>query len=238
MECKKKLKKNPLRILDCKEDKCRQVVSQAPQAIDHLCKDCKKHFTFLLECLDEMDILYEINSGLVRGLDYYTKTVFEIWSDDDEYGSLSLGGGGRYDYLVKNLGGKDTPGVGFAAGIDRIVMSMKKKNIKPQSNLTPKIYLAQLGNLAKKKSLKIFEELQKAGIPVLESFGKGNLRSQLRQANQLGVETVLIIGQREALDETVIIKDMISGNQEISTFQKVIKGLKKRRQKAVRIKKK
>jgi histidyl-tRNA synthetase len=185
-----------------------------------------------------MDILYEINSGLVRGLDYYTKTVFEIWSDDDEYGSLSLGGGGRYDYLVKNLGGKDTPGVGFAAGIDRIVMSMKKKNIKPQSNLTPKIYLAQLGNLAKKKSLKIFEELQKAGIPVLESFGKGNLRSQLRQANQLGVETVLIIGQREALDETVIIKDMISGNQEISTFQKVIKGLKKRRQKAVRIKKK
>jgi histidyl-tRNA synthetase len=126
MECKKKLKKNPLRILDCKEDKCRQVVSQAPQTIDHLCKDCKKHFTFLLECLDEIEIPYEINSGLVRGLDYYTKTVFEIWSDDDEYGSLSLGGGGRYDYLVKNLGGKDTPGVGFAAGIDRVIMSMKK----------------------------------------------------------------------------------------------------------------
>jgi histidyl-tRNA synthetase len=238
MECKKKLKKNPLRILDCKEDKCRQVVSQAPQTIDHLCKDCKKHFTFLLECLDEIEIPYEINSGLVRGLDYYTKTVFEIWSDDDEYGSLSLGGGGRYDYLVKNLGGKDTPGVGFAAGIDRVIMSMKKKDIKPQTHLAPKIYLAQLGDLAKKKSLKIFEELQKAGIPVLESFGKGNLRSQLRQANQLGVETVLIIGQREALDETVIIKDMASGNQEISTFQKVIKGLKKRMQKAIKIKKK
>ncbi len=226
-DCRKRLLKNPLRILDCKEDKCKQIVSQAPQTIDHLCKDCKKHFTFLLECLDEMEIIYEINPSLVRGLDYYTKTVFEIWTEDDEDGSLALGGGGRYDYLIKNLGEKETPAVGFAGGIDRIIMSMKKKDIKPLLLPTPKIYLAQLGDLAKKKSLKIFEELQRAGIPVAESFGKGNLRSQLRQANQLGVETVLIIGQREALDETVIIKDMASGNQETSTFEKAVKQIKK-----------
>lgn len=228
MDCKKRLKKNPLRVLDCKEDKCRQIVAQAPQTIDHLCRDCKKHFTFLLECLDEIEVPYEINSGLVRGLDYYTKTVFEIWADDDEYGALSLGGGGRYDYLVKDLGGKETPAVGFAAGIDRIIMNMKKRDIKPPFQTAPKVYLAQLGDLAKKKGLKIFEELQKAGIPVAESFGKGNLRSQLRQANQLGMGTVLIIGQREALDETIIIKDMASGNQEISTFQKVVREIKKR----------
>lgn len=228
MDCKRRLRKNPLRILDCKEDKCKQVVSQAPQTIDHLCDECREHFTFLLECLDEMEIQYEINSFLVRGLDYYTKTVFEIWSNDDEFGSAALGGGGRYDKLVKVLGGKDTPAVGFASGIDRIVGKMKEMDIKIPGRKKPQVYLAQLGKLAKKKSLKIFSELQKSRINVAESFGKGNLRSQLKHANQLGIDLVLIIGQREALDETIILKDMSSGNQEIFTFKKVIKEIKKR----------
>lgn len=228
MDCKKRLKINPLRILDCKEEKCMQVVSQAPKTIDHLCDNCKEHFTFLMECLDEMEILYEINSFLVRGLDYYTKTVFEIWSKDDEYGSMSLGGGGRYDGLAKILGGKPTPAIGFASGVDRMILKMKEENIKAIERKKPQIYLAQLGRLAKKKSLKVFNELQKAKIPVAESFGKGNLRSQLRQANQMGIETVLIIGQREALDETILLKDMTSGNQELFTFEKIIKAVEKR----------
>lgn len=228
MDCKKRLKINPLRILDCKEDKCVQVVAQAPQTIDHLCKDCKQHFTSLMECLDEIEISYEINPHLVRGLDYYTKTVFEIWSADDEVGNLALGGGGRYDCLVKKLGGKDTPAMGFAAGIDRIVEGMKKNNVNLYKVATPRVYLAQLGSLAKKKSLRIFEELEKSGIAVAESFGRGNLRSQIRQADKLKVDLVLIIGQREALDETVIVKDMMSGNQEIMTFDKVAKEVKKR----------
>ncbi len=228
MDCKKRLQKNPLRILDCKEDKCKQVVSQAPQTIDHLCDECKEHFTFLLECLDEMEIQYEINSFLVRGLDYYTKTVFEFWSEDDEYGTMSLGGGGRYDRLTKILGGKDAPAIGFASGVDRMIKKMKEMEIKIPEKKQPQVYLAQLGKLAKKKSLKIFSELQKNRITVAESFGKGNLRSQLKHANQLGINLVLIIGQREALDETIILKDMASGNQELFTFKKVIKEIKKR----------
>ena len=195
MDCKRRLKTNPLRILDCKEDKCVQVVSQAPQTIDHLCADCKKHFTSLLECLDEIEVTYEINPRLVRGLDYYTKTVFEIWASNTEEGARSaLGGGGRYDYLAEILGGHPTPAVGFAQGIDRIVMEMQKTNAKAYYPPTPKVYLAQLGELAKKKSLRIFEELEKSGIMVAESFGRGGLKAQLRQANQMKVEVVLILG--------------------------------------------
>ena len=229
MDCKKRLKKNPLRVLDCKEEKCTQVVSQAPQSIDHLCKDCKDHFTFLLECLDELDVSYEINSRLVRGLDYYTKTVFEIWASNDEDGArMALGGGGRYDGLVQTLGGRPTPAVGFAAGVDRVTEKMKEMNVKAFYPATPKVYLAQLGDMAKKKSLKIFEELEKSGIGVAESFGRGNLRSQLNQANQLDMDLVLIIGQREALDETVIIKDMKCGSQEVISFKKVVDQVKKK----------
>ncbi|MCK5081160.1 MAG: histidine--tRNA ligase [Candidatus Moranbacteria bacterium] len=228
MDCKDRLKKNPLRILDCKEEKCTQVVTQAPQAVDHLCPDCKKHFIYLLECLDELKITYSINPHLVRGLDYYTKTVFEIWSKDDEEGRVALGGGGRYDYLVEKLGGKKTPGVGFAAGMDRIVEEMKERGIKGAKTSQPKVFLAQLGDLAKMKSLSIFQGLEKAGITVAESFGRGNLKTQLKKANQLKVDLVLIMGQRESLDETVIIKDMTGGNQEVVTLGKVVIEVKKK----------
>lgn len=240
INCKNRLKTNPLRVLDCKEEKCTQVVAQAPQSVDHLCKDCKSHFTFLLECLDEMKITYTINSHLVRGLDYYTKTVFEIWAKDDEEGRTALGGGGRYDYLVEKLGGKKTPAVGFAVGVDRAVAEMKKQGIKGSKKSRPKVFLAQLGDLAKMKSLSIFQGLEKAGITVAESFGRGNLKAQLKKANQLEAELVLIMGQREALDETVIVKDMIGGSQEVVTLNKVVNEVKKKLdkiKKEVRIKK-
>lgn len=140
----------------------------------------------------------------------------------------ALGGGGRYDYLVKILGGPDTPAVGFAIGMDRVVSQMKEQKVEIPEAPTPKVYLAQLGDLAKKKSLMIFDELERSGIQVAESFGRGNLRSQLKQADKLKAPIVLIIGQREALDETVILKDMTSGSQEVITFAKIIKEIKKR----------
>ncbi len=231
MNCKNRLKTNPLRILDCKEEKCTQVVEQAPQSVDHLCPDCKKHFTYLLECLDELAIAYSINPHLVRGLDYYTKTVFEFWASDDKEGRIALGGGGRYDYLIEKLGGKKTPAVGFAAGMDRLVDAMKEKGIKGAKTSKPKVFLAQLGDLAKMKSLSIFQGLEKAGITVAESFGRGNLKAQLKKADQLGVDLVLIMGQRESLDETVIIKDMTGGNQEVVTLKKVVVEVKKKLEK-------
>jgi histidyl-tRNA synthetase len=228
MDCKVRLKKNPLRVLDCKEEKCCQVMNQAPQSIDHLCKDCKKHFTFLLECLDEIGVSYEIDSGLVRGLDYYTRTVFEVFSNEDKEKKTALGGGGRYDYLVEKLGGKKTSAIGFAMGMDRIIEEMKEKDIKGYTPPRPKVFLAQLGEMAKMKSLRVFQDLEKAGITVAESFGKGNLRTQLKRADRIGAEIVLIMGQREALDETVIVKEMLGGNQETVSFDKIVNDIKRK----------
>ncbi|MDX9913834.1 MAG: histidine--tRNA ligase [Candidatus Moranbacteria bacterium] len=225
--CKVRLKTNPLRILDCKEDKCVQVSSSAPQTVDHLCNGCRDHFKNLLEYLDELELPYAINPQLVRGLDYYTRTVFEIWSTDEEGKKKSLGGGGRYDRLIESLGGEPTPAIGFALGIDRLVLEMKRVKAKSYENPKPRIFIAQLGGLAKKKSLKLFSELEKEGILIAESFGRGSLKSQLRTANRLGVEMTIIIGQKEALDETVIIKNMITGTQETIPQEKVLNAVKK-----------
>lgn len=225
--CKKRLETNPLRILDCKEDKCIQVASAAPQSIDRLCPECRVHFKNLLEYLDELDLPYMINPKLVRGLNYYTKTVFEIWSGDENERKYSLGGGGRYDYLIEELGGEHTPAVGFALGMDRVVQEMKRVHARTHVEPKPQVFLAQLGDLAKKKSLKTFAELQKNGILTAESFGRGSLKSQLRVADKLGVQITLIIGQKEALDGTVIVKDMVSGTQETVGMDKLVLSVKK-----------
>ncbi|MCX6765633.1 MAG: histidine--tRNA ligase [Candidatus Moranbacteria bacterium] len=225
--CRKRLEVSPLRILDCKEDKCAQLAAAAPQSVDHLCAPCRVHFKNLLEYLDELDLPYFINPRLVRGLDYYTKTVFEIWSEEEEGRKYSLGGGGRYDDLIKLLGSESTPAIGFGLGLDRLVLEMKRVNAKPYREPKPRIFLAQLGDLAKKKSLRLFSELEKNGILVAESFGRGSLKSQLRIADRLGVEITLIIGQKEALDGTVIVKDMVSGTQETVTGEKLITAVRK-----------
>ncbi len=227
LNCRRRLETNPLRILDCKEDKCLQVAAGAPQSVDHLCEECHNHFKNLLEYLDELDLPYQINPSLVRGLDYYTKTVFEIWSGSNEGKKNSLGGGGRYDNLIEMIGGEKTPAIGFGLGMDRLVIEMKKVNAKLYKEPKPRVFLAQLGELAKKKSLKIFSELEKNGILVAESFGRGSLKSQMRIADKLGVEITLIIGQKEALDGTIIVRDMMSGTQEIVTWEKLVSLVKK-----------
>jgi histidyl-tRNA synthetase len=233
LDCKRRLETNPLRVLDCKEDKCVQVKVAAPQSIDHLCDECRVHFKELLEYLEELEIPFELDPSLVRGLDYYTKTVFEFISvsvsDPAEAGKKNaLGGGGRYDGLVKMIGGEDTPAVGFSLGMDRLANEMKKLGARAFKEPKPRVYLAQLGVFAKRKSLKMFEALERAGILVAESFGRGSLKSQLKAADRLGVEITLILGQKEAIDGTVIVKDMASGNQEVVDAGKVVEEMKKR----------
>lgn len=228
IDCRRRLKENVLRILDCKEEKCQRIISQAPQIIDHLCEECKQHLKQVLELLDEIGLPYHLNPYLVRGLDYYTKTVFEIYEDTKEGRQQgALVGGGRFDVLVKLLGGKDTPACGGAIGIERVINLMKQKEIKVPQPRAPLVFLAQLGFLAKRKSLKLFNEFKKAEIPIAESFGKDSLKSQLNRANRLGVKFTLILGQKEALDGTIIIRNMETGKQEIVKLEKVIKEIKK-----------
>ncbi len=228
-DCQRRLKENPLRLLDCKEEKCQPIKMQAPATVDYLCEECHRHFKEALELLDELEIPYFLNSALVRGLDYYTKTVFEFFLEETEDAvQMALGGGGRYDNLIKELGGKPTPAVGMALGVDRIVAAMKKEQIKISPTYNPKVFLVQLGDMGRRKSFKLFETLHRAGIVAAESFSRDSIKAQLKIADRLGVKLSLILGQQEALDETIIIRDMQSGVQETVPQGKVIDEIKKR----------
>ena len=227
-DCQRRLKENPLRILDCKEEKCQRVKAGAPQIIDHLCENCHAHFKQVLEFLDELELPYTLNPYLVRGLDYYTKTVFEIVETSEDGKSLgTLIGGGRYDNLAKLLGGKDTPACGAAGGIERIVSLLKTRDAKPsQKSAGAKIFLAQLGQMAKRKSMKLFEEFRAAKIPVAESFSKDSLKTQLRTADKMGIRWVLIFGQKEALEDFITLRDMETGVQKEIKLTKVVEEMK------------
>jgi len=227
-DCRRRFKDNPLRLLDCKEEKCKKVAKEAPQVLDFLCSECHNHFKEILELLDELEIPYVLDPYLVRGLDYYTKTVFEIWEDKDEFSQGALVGGGHYDNLVEMFKGKSTPGVGAAAGIERIVNSLKKQDVKISEGEKPKIFIVQLGDLGKRKSLKLFEEFQRNCIKVGEAFSKPSIKSQLKIADREGAEIALILGQKEALEGSIIIRDMISGAQETVPLEKVINEVKRR----------
>lgn len=229
-DCRHRLRENPLRLLDCKDEKCQQTKAQAPIAVDYLCDECRQHFKNVLEFMDELGVSYFLNNNIVRGLDYYTKTVFEFFLEEGgEKISLSsaLGGGGRYDDLVEQLGGKATPAVGAALGADRIVGLICQEDLKSFS-FAPKVFLVQLGEMAKRKGLRLFEELTEAGIKSAEALSRDSITAQLKIANRLGVQFTLILGQQEALEGTVAIRDMQSGVQETVRQSEIINELKKR----------
>jgi len=220
---KRRLQKNPLRILDSRDPVVQELLTGAPQIVDWLDEVSKAHFMKVLEFLDEAEVPYALNPYLVRGLDYYTHTVFELWEDGDE-GELvqnALGGGGRYDGLLELLGGRPTPACGFAMGLERIVRSMAERNIDPPARPASKVFFAQLGDAARRVGLRLFEEFRKAKIPIAEATGKNALKAQLEVANKLSVAYTLILGQKEVLDGTIIIRDMDSGAQEIVDIKKV-----------------
>jgi len=226
-DCKRRTKDNPLRFFDCKDPKCQAVKAEAPKIIDNLCEDCHAHFKQTLEYLDELELPYQINPCLVRGLDYYTKTVFEFFVNTKEEKSLALGGGGRYDYLVKLLGGKETPAIGAAFGIERIMQAMKDINLVDGFKPKDRVFLAQIGSLAKSKSLVLMESLRKAKIPVVESLGKDSLKIQMAKASRIGSKFIIIIGQKEAIENLAIIKNMETGRQETVPLDQVVAKIKK-----------
>jgi len=230
-DCRKRMTKNPLRLLDCKEEQCQTFKEDAPQILDCLCEDCRVHFEQVLEYLDGLEIPYNLNHSLVRGLDYYNRTVFEFYDiNEDEKRQNALGGGGRYDDLVEVLGGRPTPAAGFALGLERVITKMRELNVKvlePQYD----VFIAQLGNQAKCKAMLLFDELRDANVSVAESFHKDNLKSQLEIANKLGVKHTVIIGQKEVIDGTVLLRSMDGGVQEIVDYKKTINEIQKRLEK-------
>lgn len=228
-DCKQRLTKNPLRLLDCKNEKCQAIKEDAPQIVDFLDDESKNHFVKVLEYLDELGIPYNLNPYLVRGLDYYTKTVFEILPAGVEQKAQSaLGGGGRYDNLIGMFSGRPVPAVGFAIGIERAIARMKETNYQPPALYTPEVFVAQLGDAAKRKCLKLFEELRADNIRVASSFSKDDLKNQLSIAAKLGVRYTLIMGQKELSEGTILLRDMDGGMQETIAFNKIAKELKKR----------
>lgn len=232
-ECGKRLNKNPLRLLDCKEEKCQELKEDAPPVIDYLCDSCRDNFTKVLEYMDELDIPYNLNPQLVRGLDYYNGTVFEVWSADENNevspDDPSLGGGGRYDGLVEYMGGRPTPACGMGIGVERTITKIKSLGIPlKKENSKRLIYLAHLGEQPKRCIFRLFEELRKSGYTVRQSFAKETLKSQLEDADRMGAEFALILGQKELNDGTILFRDMESGNQEIVDYKKIRQEIDKR----------
>lgn len=227
-DCRKRLDKNPLRLLDCKEKKCQVFRENAPQILDWLCEDCRIHFEEVLEYLDGTKIPYNLNSSLVRGLDYYNRTVFEFYSvADAEERQNALGGGGRYDYLIEMLGGQPAPAAGFGIGIERVIAKIRDSELKIAESRYD-IFIAQLGNQAKCQAIMLFDQIRSAGISVAESFHKDSLKSQLEIANKLNVKYTIIIGQKEVISGTVLLRNMEGGMQEIINYKKIIDDVKKR----------
>jgi len=211
-DCKSRLLRNPLRLLDCKNPACQEIARDAPHILEFLCPECGGHFDALKRYLEHLRIPYEVNPYLVRGLDYYTRTVFEI-QPLGTGGQSTVGGGGRYDNLIELLGGKPTPAVGFATGIERIILNLQKQDIKlPQTSPT-KVYVACLGEEAREPALKLAARLRQAGIGVTLSMDDRSLKSQLRQANTLGLSQAIIIGEEEVRSGSVILRDMAKGEQ-------------------------
>lgn len=230
-DCRRRLPINPLRLLDCKNESCLKLKEDAPIILDSLCGICKSHFKSVLEYLEDLKLPYTLNHHLVRGLDYYTKTVFELFTEAGEgEGELdfALAGGGRYDYLIEELGGRPTPAVGVALGVERLIEIMNRRNLVSNGRLKDKIFFIHIGELAKKKSLALIEQLKEAHLPVLESLGKESLDAQFKAANKAGSPLAIIFGQKEAYEESVIVRDMKTGAQETVPIPKMAAHIKRR----------
>ena len=212
-DCRVRLERNPLRLLDCKMPSCQQLAAAAPGSIDCLCSKCDEHFSKLKSYLEQLELPFTVNHRLVRGLDYYTRTVFEIQPEDGGTQS-TIGGGGRYDDLIEELGGKPTPAVGFATGLERIILNLKKQKVTIPPLATPGVFIAHVGSAARDEGVKLAARLRRAGIGVVEAVGRKSLKAQLRQANSQGIRQTVIIGEEELNSGTVILRDMTSAQQK------------------------
>ena len=208
--CKTRFEKNPLRILDCKEEKCKELNQGAPVILDYLCDECREHFENVQKYLKANGVDYEIDAGIVRGLDYYTKTVFEFISEDD---GLTVLGGGRYDGLVEEVGGQPTPAVGFAMGMERLLEVFERAKPDLVKEKPMDLYVASIGEEADIFATKLATELRNEGIQVEKDICSRSLNAQFKYANKTNAKYVLTIGENEVRENKAKIKNMTTGEE-------------------------
>ena len=220
--CKTRFEKNPMRILDCKEKRCKEFNVGAPMMIDYLCDECKEHFEKVKEFLTALNVKFEIDSGIVRGLDYYTKTVFEFIDGDS---GLTVLGGGRYDGLVQEFGGQPTPAVGFATGVERL-MEMYNVNNPDAEEKKVDLYILSLGNEESKKAFEISEKLRSQNLKIERDILERSFKAQMKYADKIGARNLLVIGEEELKTNSAKIKNMATGEEkEVSLNADEIKNL-------------
>lgn len=211
--CRGRFEKNPLRILDCKEVRCAEAGAEAPSTIDCLCLDCAEHFEQVKKNLDLLNINYVIDRRLVRGLDYYTHTAFEIMAPDIGAQS-SIGGGGRYNGLIETCGGPPTPGVGYALGTERIILAMERQGLTVSAALKPDVFVVTAGTKAADTAYRMLFSLRSAGISADKDYLGRSLKAQMKYAGKSGARFVVIVGEEELARDVVLVRDMTAGQQE------------------------
>ena len=208
--CRERMQKNPLRVIDCKVPECKEIVKDAPRTIQYLDEECRTHFEELQSLLTQLGIPFEVDTGIVRGLDYYTKTVFEFVNQE----GFTLCGGGRYDGLIHEIDEKqDIPSVGFGMGIERILYFLEKEGVELPPMETPDIYVGILGTEAKARDFSLVNEIRSRGLIVETDYMDRSVKAQMKYANKIGAKKVVIIGANELEKGTASVKDMATGEQ-------------------------
>ena len=224
-DCRKRLSRNLLRLLDCKQPSCQDAADSAPRSTDHLCPQCREHFDRLTAYLSLLQIPFTLNHRLVRGLDYYTRTVFEIQPQNGGAQS-TICGGGRYDDLIEELGGKPTPAIGFAIGMERIILNLKAQSVSIPTLSRPTVFIAHQGEEARAETVRLASHLRQAGVGVIMATGNRSLKAQLRQANNLLVHFTVIIGEEELKNGTASLRDMTTAGQKTVRVTKLLELLR------------
>ena len=215
--CKERFEKNPLRVLDCKNDDCKKITQNAPEILDYICDDCSTHFESVKKLLDLSGVEYKVNPRIVRGLDYYTKTVFEFVSENiGAQGTVC--GGGRYDGLIEQLGGNKAPGIGFAMGIERLLLLMENIGVEIPNNAKVKMYIAPMGEAEAEKAFTLAMELRNAGIVTEFDHMNRGVKAQFKYADKIGAQFVAVIGSNELLAGEVKVKEMATGTETLVKF--------------------
>ncbi len=214
-----------MRLLDCKEPGCQPLIEEAPRSADYLCEECEAHFQAMTRYLELMEVPFAREHRLVRGLDYYTRTVFEVQTSEEGQQN-ALGGGGRYDGLIEELGGRPTPGVGFAVGMERVILNLKRQGIEPPALPGTRVFVAYVGEEAKAQAMGIVSRLVRSGVAAMLGPAGKSLKAQLRQAGSMEVPYVLILGDQELEKGVVVLRDMTRREQREVGLEEVIEQIR------------